>query len=207
MSSPHISFRLNHYHLAKALRILVTLEPNQPISSLSQAVKLIVTDWISKHSLNAPLETSHGDIEAIKLINALPIDRIDPYTTIKNIMAQAKEKAQPFQPQQMYEREQIQKSAQQIQRDLEDEKFLQQLKQESAQKALQEQQQLDKAKKLEQDREIERDKEIELQAAMTFQTSQRKIKPSEFHDPNITNSVITTVTDFSPPKEWIDSEG
>jgi hypothetical protein len=29
-----------------------------------------------------------------------------------------------------------------------------------------------------------------------------RIKPSEFHDPNITKSVISSVTDFSPPPEW-----
>ena len=87
MSSPHMSFRLNHYQLAKALRILVTLEPDQPIASLSQAAKLIIIDWISKHSIHTSLECAQADIKAIETIIALPVDRIDPYTTIRQIIS------------------------------------------------------------------------------------------------------------------------
>ena len=76
MSSYHMSFRLNHYQIARALRILVTLEPNQPISSLSQAMKLIIIDWISKHSINSSLETSQTDIDAVKLIGQIPANQI-----------------------------------------------------------------------------------------------------------------------------------
>ena len=90
MSSPHMSFRLNHYQLAKALRILVTLEPNQPIASLSQAAKLIIIDWISNHSINASLETVQADIAAINTICKIPANQINPYSTIQTIMSNAK---------------------------------------------------------------------------------------------------------------------
>ena len=191
MSSPHMSFRLNHYQLAKALRILVTLEPDQPIASLSQAAKLIITDWISKHSIHTALECAQADIKAIETIIALPVDRIDPYTTIQQIMAQAKAQYQPLYDQQAFQiKEQAKKSAQQIQRDIEDARLFEQLRREHALKEAQE----------------AKDKEIDTQIDLAFQTGQRLPKPSEFHDPNNTDSEISTVTDFSPPKDWIDSE-
>lgn len=34
--------------------------------------------------------------------------------------------------------------------------------------------------------------------------NQQLIKPSEFNDPNLTDSITSTVTDFSPPKDWIE---
>jgi len=190
MSSPHMSFRLNHYQLAKALRILVTLEPNQPIASLSQAAKLIIIDWISKHSIHTSLECAQADINAIKLINTLQVDQIDPYTTIQNIMAQAKAQ-QPFQAQQSLQiKAQAQKSAQQIQRDIEDTRLFEQLRREHVLKEAQEL----------------KDKELDTQIELSLQTRKPLPKPSEFHDPNITESEISTITDFSPPKDWIDSE-
>ena len=191
MSSPHMSFRLNHYQLAKALRILVTLEPDQPIASLSQAAKLIIIDWISKHSIHTSLECAQADIKAIETIIALPIDRIDPYTTIRQIMAQAKAQSQPFQAQQEFQiKEQAKKSAQQIQRDIEDARLFEQLRREHALKEAQE----------------AKDKDIEAQIELSLNTRKPLPKPSDFHDPNITESEISTITDFSPPKDWIDSE-
>ena len=182
MSSPHISFRLNHYQLAKALRILANLEPNQPIASLSQAVKIIVIDWISKHSINAPLATSQADIEAIKLICEIPTDQINPYTTIQTIMANAKAGAQQIQPQQIQTKEQSER----IQREIEEEKIFAKMKQEA----------IEKSNKT----ESELDKQINL----AHEASKRIFpKASEFHDPNITDSSISSVTDFSPPKDWI----
>jgi len=195
MSSPHMSFRLNHYQLAKALRSLVTLEPDQPIASLSQAMKIIITDWISKHSINAPLECAQADINAVKLILTLPVDQIDPYTTIQNIMAQAKAQSQPFQVQQAFQiKEQAKKSAQQIQRDIEDARLFEQIKRDAREE--QEEQEEQEAK----------DKEIDTQIELSLQTRKPLPKPSEFHDPNNTESEISTLTDFSPPKDWIDHE-
>ncbi|MBU3995888.1 MAG: hypothetical protein KKF42_09000 [Actinobacteria bacterium] len=193
MSSHHMSFRLNHYQLAKALRILVTLEPNQPISSLSQAAKIIIIDWISKHSINSSLETSQADIEAIKLIASLPSNQIDPYNTIQNAFAQAQSNYR--QPSQL--KVQTQKPDWQIQRDLEDERIFQEMKQES----------LEKAKQAEQEKLTQQNKDIAEQIKLASQALNRtKPKPSEFHDPNITESSISTVTDFSPPPEWKDQQ-
>jgi len=202
MSSPHMSFRLNHYHLAKALRILVTLEPNQPIPSLSQAAKMIIIDWIAKHSINAPLSTSQADIEAIKSIEKIPTEQINPYTTIQTIMEQAKTRYQQVQPQQPIQpREQIQKQAEKIQRELEEDRIFNEMRQESLtklvkQKQQEEQDQSEKQKTL-------KDQQIAEQIVLASQAENRtRIKPSEFHDPNITESEISSVTDFSPPPEW-----
>ncbi len=188
MSSPHMSFRLNHYQLAKALRILVTLEPNQPIPSLSQAAKMIIIDWIAKHSINSTIATSQADIDAIKLINKIPASQINPYTTIQTAMANAKTQSSQ-QAQQI-----TQKSAQQIQRELEEDRIFEDMKRESLAKI-----------KAEQDQQItqQQDTDIDQQIELASQTSKRiSRKPSEFHDPNITDSVISSVTDFSPPADW-----
>lgn len=187
MSSVHMSFRLNHYHLAKALRILVTLEPNQPIASLSQAAKLIIIDWISKHSINSSLETSQADIDAVKLISGMSANQIDPYTTIQNALKRAESNYQ--QPAQL--KAQIQKSTQQIQRELEEDRIFQEMRQESL------------AKKAQEEKQAQQNAEIAEQIKLSQETLTRtRIKPSEFHDPNITESELSTVTDFSPPPEW-----
>jgi hypothetical protein len=172
-----MSFRLNHYQLARALRILITLEPNQPISSLSQAAKLIIIDWISKHSINTSLDTSQADIDAIKLIEKLPANQIDPYTTIQAAMA--KTTYQPSQSAQM--QKQVQKTTEQITLEFEQERFFNQCRQESAQAT-----------------QAAQETRLNTQINATF----NRVKPSAFHDPNITESVISSVTDFSPPPEW-----
>lgn len=189
MSSPHISFRLNHYQLARALRILVTLEPNQPIQSLSQMAKLIIIDWISKHSINTDLNVAAADIEAIKLISTLNVDQINPYTTIQSIMEQARQKAIQYEQSANNQANQIrQKSEAQIKRELKDEKLFNQLRRESL---------VQKRKAQLSDDQIENN--IEESKILS-------VKPSEFHDPNKTDSKISTITDFSPPKDWIDQE-
>lgn len=192
MSSPHLSFRLNYYQLAKALRILVTLEPNQPIPSLSQAAKMIIIDWIAKHSINAPLAVAQSDVEAVKLISKMSTNQIDPYTTIHKLMANANS-TQSFQATQM-----IQKSARQIQQEIEDEKLFNEVRRE----ALAKRQQSAQTKQ-----SYMSDEELDEQLNLAMKTSEqvkpsKRIKPSEFHDPNITESSISSVTDFSPPDEW-----
>ena len=83
---------------------------------------------------------------------------------------------------------QANKPAWQVQRELEEEKIFMAIKQEHTQK-----------------KELS-EKELANQISLAFQTGQRLPKPSEFHDPNNPDSEISTVTDFSPPKDWIDSE-
>lgn len=197
MSSPHMSFRLNHYQIAKMLRILTTLEPNQPISSLSQAAKIVIIDWISKHSINSALAASQADIDAVKVIDQLNVNQIDPYTTIQNIMTQANQQSNPhaqssFQPQQI-----TQKSIQQIQRDLADEKLFNDLKRESMEK----QTQVSNHSKVEPPLSETQLNDIDVQMELAAQSGKRinHVAPPELK----TDSVVSTVTDFSPPKDWL----
>lgn len=187
MSSPHMSFRLNHYQLAKMLRILLTLEPNQPIASLSQAAKIIIIDWISKHSINSTLAVSQADIEAIKVISKLNVEQIDPYSTIQNLMSQANQQPS-LQAQQINH-----KSIQQIQRDLADEKLFNDLRREHLEK-----QQIKQPTNF--DSQLN---EIDTQMELALQTGKRILHkaPQELE----TDAIINTVTDFSPPKEWTES--
>jgi hypothetical protein len=64
---------------------------------------------------------------------------------------------------------------------------------------------------LNQERIFNQVKQEALQAAQATQEARlndqinatfNRVKPSEFHDPNITESTISSVTDFSPPPEW-----
>lgn len=80
------------------------------------------------------------------------------------------------------------------QQDLEDEKLLAELRAESLAKF--------KTEKSQPKQPIP-ESQIEAQINATFKP---RVKPSEFHDPNITESTISTVTDFSPPPEWLDKE-
>ncbi len=79
MSSPHMSFRLNQYYLARALRILVMLKPGQTISSLSQAAKLIILDWIKDHPIDITLAESQADIAAVKIICKMSANQLEQY--------------------------------------------------------------------------------------------------------------------------------
>lgn len=51
MSSPIITFRLTTYQLARGLQIVRSLEPNFKLTSLSQLVKIIYTDYLAKMTL------------------------------------------------------------------------------------------------------------------------------------------------------------
>lgn len=51
MSSPHITFRLSQYQLARGLQVVRSLEPNFHLTSLSQLVKIIYTDYLAKMTL------------------------------------------------------------------------------------------------------------------------------------------------------------
>lgn len=51
MSSPIITFRLSPYQLVRGLQIIRSLEPNFHLTSLSQLVKIIYTDYLAKMSL------------------------------------------------------------------------------------------------------------------------------------------------------------
>jgi len=51
MSNPVITFRLSPYQLARGLQIVRALEPDFHLTSLSQLVKIIYTDYLAKMSL------------------------------------------------------------------------------------------------------------------------------------------------------------
>lgn len=51
MSKPTITFRLSTYQLARGLQVIRSLEPNFQLTSLSQLVKIIYTDYLAKMTL------------------------------------------------------------------------------------------------------------------------------------------------------------
>lgn len=175
MSNPTVSLRISNYHLARGLRAIRLLEPNWQLTTTSDLIRTIFNDYIAKsENLNkTPLNVPPELLQEIVYARAGMTKNPLQNDSLNILPTLGQNKQQP------------QRSAQQIQEELEQEKYLQQLKQESREKQAQ------------QDATI--DKQIEL----AHQTSKRTFpKPSEFHDPNITESVISSVTDFSPPEEW-----
>lgn len=51
MSSPVITFRLTPYQLARGLQIIRSLEPGFQLTSLSQLVKIVYNDYLTKMTL------------------------------------------------------------------------------------------------------------------------------------------------------------
>jgi len=65
MPNPQISFRLSIYQLARGLKILRTYEPNHMPTSLSQLVKALYIDYLTKTSLEQTDVVSDADIAEI----------------------------------------------------------------------------------------------------------------------------------------------
>ena len=186
MSNPTVSFRISNYHLARGLRAIRTLEPNWQLTTPGELIRTIFNDYIAKseHKNKTPLETGPDLIQEIALcrLGRTSQPTIKPLPHIGQI--------KPPTP-----------------RELEEERIFNEVKQEyqesqAAQKTQAGQEKL-AIQKAEQ-RELA-DKQIQDQISSAFPSTKPRIKPSEFHDPNITESTISTVTDFSPPKEWIEN--
>ncbi len=187
MSNPTVSFRISDYHLARALRAIRIIEPEWKMTTTANLIRTVFNDYIAKseHFNNSPLEVTPELLYEIALSRSY-VSKPDNQLDILPRLGQAK---QP-----------IQKPAWQVQRELAEEKLFNDLRRESLAKLQQEEQ----AKN---DQQSQNDSYIDEQIALAEQSLKRKLpKPSEFHDPNITESKISTVTDFSPPKEWIDQE-
>ena len=113
------------------------------------------------------------------------MQQINPYTTFQKL----------FQPQQQAHHQQakqiLQKSAQQIQKELEEERLFNEIRRESA--------------LAQQIKSTHTEEQINAIVNMfPDMPSQRLPKPSKFNDPNLTDSITSVVTDFSPPKDWIE---
>jgi len=183
MSNPTVSFRISDYHLARGLRAIRTIEPNWQLTTPANLIKTIFIDYIAKseHFNKTPLPVSEELLQEIVYSRA-NLNKQERYQEriehLPRLGVKTFEQA----------REQLQAASQQRQREIEDAKLFEQIKRRTRE---------EQAAK-----EIEIDTQIEL----SLQTSQTTPKLSDFHDPNNTDSDISTVTDFSPPKDWIDSE-
>jgi len=67
MSSPIITFRLTHHQLALGLQIVRSLEPNFQLTSLSQLVKIIYTDYLAKMPLDQTDEIDQDIMQEIQV--------------------------------------------------------------------------------------------------------------------------------------------
>jgi len=193
MSNPTVSFRISDYHLARGLRAIRILEPTWKLTTPSDLIRTIFNDYIAKSENlnNTPHNVTTDLLQEIVYAragiskNPLQNDQLDILPTL----GQANQAKQ-----------QTQKPDWQIQRELEEERIFQEMRRESLKKQTNQDQlnnQSTEKKQSQQDSDLT--KQIELSA----QTSKRAFtKPSTFNDPNITESDISAVTDFSPPAEW-----
>jgi len=75
MSSPIITFRLSAHQLARGLQIVRSLEPNFQLTSLSQLVKIIYTDYLIKMTLGQTDEVSPDIMQEIQVFILNPKKR------------------------------------------------------------------------------------------------------------------------------------
>lgn len=175
MSNPTVSFRISDYHLARGLRAIRLLEPDWKLTTPAHLIRTIFNDYIAKseYANRTPLSISTELLEEITLArkgftsDQAPEDKLPILGKIP------------------------QKSQQQLDQEIEQDKYFAELREEAKRKKEQ--------KELEQN--LLSDKEIDAQIELAKITA-AKLKPSQFHDPNITESEISTITDFSPPADW-----
>lgn len=181
MSNPTVSFRISDYQLARGLRAVRILEPAWKLTTTSDLIKTVFIDYIAKSE--GQNKTSY---------NVTP-ELLQEIAQARLGLKQNQNNQLDMLPQLGQTKQRPEKSAQQIARELEEERMFQEMRRESLAKLAQE--------KL--TAQAQQEKEIDDQIVLAAQTARRLIsKPSEFNDPNITESEISSVTDFSPPKEW-----
>jgi hypothetical protein len=172
MSNPTVSFRISDYHLARGLRAIRILEPTWQLTTPAELIRSIFNDYIAK---SEHFNNTPHDINP-ELLQEIFHSRANLNQNFSK---------QNRQNQQLAPLPQISKkptkTPEQIAIELNQERIFNQVKQEAIQEAQAAQEAL-----------------LNTQINATF----NRVKPSEFHDPNITESVISSVTDFSPPPEW-----
>jgi hypothetical protein len=183
MSNPTVSFRISDYHLARGLRAIRAIEPNWQLTTPANLIKTIFIDYIAKseHFNNTPPTVSEELLQEITYArsNLNKQERFhEKIEYLPRLGVKTFEQA----------RKQLQEASRQREREIEDARLFEQIKREAREE------------------QATKEKELDNQIDLAFQTGQRLPKPSEFHDPNNTDSEISTLTDFSPPKDWIDSE-
>jgi len=67
MSSPIITFRLTNHQLARGLQIVRSLEPNFQLTSLSQLVKILYTDYLAKMTIGQTDEVDQDIMQEIQI--------------------------------------------------------------------------------------------------------------------------------------------
>jgi len=184
MSKPTVSFRISDYHLARGLRAIRLLEPDWQLTTPASIIRTIFNDFIAKSERqnNSIHEVSPTLLQEIALARSGSSKQVNEL----NSLPQLGQTNQSNQLNQSY------KSPEQIKRELEEDKIFQEMRRESI------------AKFKNQQEQSQQDKYLDEQIKLASQAEARtRTKASEFHDPNITESSISTVTDFSPPKDWI----
>lgn len=176
MSNPTVSFRISNYHLARGLRAVRTIEPSWEMTTPGELIRTIFNDYIAK--------SEHFNNQPLEISQELLQEIAASRLMIKQ--------PQNEKPAQLPRLGKVKKSIQQTERERLDEELFNQLRKES----------------LHSIRNNLTDQQIEniISESKITEVQKRLPKPSEFHDPNKTDSKISTITDFSPPKEWIDQE-
>jgi len=72
MSSPIITFRLTTDQLARGLQIVRSLEPNFQLTSLSQLVKIVYTDYLAKMTLGQTDKVDQDIMQEIQIFISNP---------------------------------------------------------------------------------------------------------------------------------------
>ena len=173
MSNPTVSFRISDYHLARGLKAIRTIEPAWQLTTPSNLIRTIFNDYIAKSE-----QRNNTSLDVTpELLHEIVLSRAGVISAKQlDILPQITKPRQ--------------KSEDQIRREIEEEKIFNKIKNEAKQEP-------------EPKPETETDEQLDEQIKLASQTARKlNSKPSEYNDPNLSDSEITSVTDFSPPTDW-----
>jgi len=187
MSNPTVSFRISNYQLARGLRAIRQIEPNWYLTSPANIIKTIFIDYIAKseHFNDTPPVVSDELLQEIAFARE-NTNKQERYHEHFNHLP-------PLGKSFQMSREKLQKASQQREQAIEDERLFNQLRREA----------MEKPTKLSNPLTESQLNEIDTQIELAKQTDKRimRVEPQEVK----TDSIVTTVTDFSPPKDWTES--
>ncbi len=193
MSNPTVSFRISNYHIARGLRAIRTIEPNWQLTTISDLVRTIFNDYIAKseYQYACPLDVTPEllqEIIAIKQRKNITVQNQQNQQT-QQLPALGQPIMHPI-TQPIGTPAADTRTPLQIRQDIEAQAIINEI---SASE--------EETKLTARPRQPETGLDEQIALALTSQDQSQEPMhkaPEEY----ATSSKITSVSDFSPPKEW-----
>jgi len=180
MKGIRITFRLTPHQLARGLQVVKQLEPTYELTSINDMVKMIYHDYLSKLTMNRTSVVPQCYINEINAIAGTSSEKLTLENLFKKLHVNPKSNLGAIDlssPNESNETNESPAEEQEIE--------------------------IDSIYAHPEELSDETMREID---AMVNQTKKFNsiLRASKFQDPNITDSELSTLTDFSPPKDWME---